>query len=124
MKFKLAFIGFGVVGQGLAEILLEKKELLAKKYDFHYSVVAISDIMKGSVYDKDGLDLKKILELVKKGKKVDEYPSGKKGMDSLKTIKETNADTIIEITYTDIKTGEPATTHIKTALNFGKNVER
>ncbi len=122
MHFKLAFIGFGTVGQGLAEILVEKKEMLSKKYDFQYTVVAISDIMKGSVYEKDGLDLKKILELVKKGKKLDEYPAGKKGMDGLTTIKETNADTIIEVTYTDIKTGEPATTHIKTALNAGKNV--
>jgi len=122
MHFTLAFIGFGTVGQGLAEILVEKKEMLAKKYDFHYTVVAISDIVKGSVYERDGLDLKKILELVKKGKKIDEYPTGKKGLDSLATIKETNADTIIEITYTDIKTGEPATTHIKTALNAGKHV--
>jgi len=122
MHFKLAFIGFGTVGQGLSEILIEKKDMLSKKYDFHYSVVAISDFVKGSVYDKNGLDIKKILELVKKGKKIDEYPTGKKGMDSLTTIKETNADTIIEITYTDIKTGEPATTHIKTAINAGKNV--
>ena len=122
MHFKLAFIGFGTVGQGLSEILIEKKQMLEQKYDFHYSVVAISDILKGSVYDEKGLDLKKILELVKNGKKINEYPTGKKDMDSLTTIKETNADTIIEITYTDIKTGEPATTHIKTALNAGKNV--
>jgi len=122
MHFKLAFIGFGTVGQGLVEILIEKKQMLEQKYDFHYSVVAISDILKGSVYDEKGLDLKKILELVKNGKKINEYPNGKKDMDSLTTIKVTNADTIIEITYTDIKTGEPATTHIKTALNAGKNV--
>jgi len=122
MHFKLAFIGFGTVGQGLTEILLEKKETLEKKYNFKWTVVAISDIMKGCVYDKNGLDMKKVLDLVKKGKKLDEYPAGKKGMDSLTTIKETNADTIIEITYTDVKTGEPATTHIKTALNAGKNV--
>ena len=30
MQFKLAFIGFGVVGQGLTEILLEKKTCLQK----------------------------------------------------------------------------------------------
>ena len=122
MHFKLAFIGYGVVGQGLTEILLEKKEMLAKKYDFKYTVVAISDLMKGSVYDKDGLDMKKILSLVKTGKKLDEYPTGIKGMDSLKTINETNSDTIIEVTFTDVKTGEPALTHIQTALNAGKNV--
>ena len=122
MNYKLAFIGFGVVGQGLTEILLEKEDMLAEKYDFHYAVVAISDIMKGSVYDENGLDMEKILDMVEDGKKLDEYPSGVKGMDALTTIKETNADTIIEVTFTDVKTGEPALTHIKTALDAGKNV--
>ena len=122
MEFKLAFIGYGTVGQGLTEILLEKKDMLAEKFDFKWKIVAISDIMKGSVYDENGLDMPKILNLVKQGKKLDEYPTGKKGMDSLTTIKETNADTIVEVTFTDVKTGEPALTHIKTALNAGKNV--
>ena len=64
MHFKLAFIGFGTVGQGLSEILLEKKEMLEKKYDFKWTVVAISDVVKGSVYDKNGLKMKKVLDLV------------------------------------------------------------
>jgi len=96
--------------------------MLAEKYDFHWTIVAISDIVKGSVYDENGLDMTKVLDLVKKGKKLDEYLSGIKGLDSLATIKETNADTIIEVTFTDVKTGEPALTHIKTALSAGKNV--
>ena len=122
MHFKLAFIGFGTVGQGLTEILLETKDMLAHKYNFRYTIVAISDIVKGSVYDKNGLDMAKILDLVKASKKLDEYPTGVKGLNSLDTIKETNADTIVEVTYTDVKTGEPALTHIKTALGAGKNV--
>ena len=122
MLFKLAFIGFGTVGQGLSEILIEKKDMLSKKFDFHWKVVAISDFKMGSVYDKNGLDMKKILNLVKSGKKIDEYSTGIKGMDSIETIKKTNSDTIVEVTYTDVKTGEPALTHIKTALNLGKNV--
>ena len=122
MEFKLAFIGYGTVGQGLTEILIEKKEMLEKKFDFHWTVVAISDFMKGSVYDENGLDMNKILNLVKSGKSIDKYPIGTKGMNSIDTIKKTNANTIVEVTYTDVKTGEPALTHIKTAINEGKNV--
>ena len=122
MKVRLAFIGFGTVAQGLTEILLEKQDLLSKTYDFEWEVVAISDIMKGAVYDTNGLDMHKILNLIQKGKKLDEYPSGVKGMDSLSTITDTNADTIVEVTYTDVKTGEPALTHITTALAAGKHV--
>ena len=65
MHFKLAFIGYGTVGQGLTEILLEKKDLLAEKFDFNWKIVAVSDITKGSVYDKNGLDMKQVLDLVK-----------------------------------------------------------
>ena len=122
MHFKLAFIGYGTVGQGLSEILLEKKEMLSERYGLNYTVVAISDIMKGSIYNNNGLDLEKILNLVKSGKELDEYHDGIKGLDSIATIKETNADTIVEVTFTDVKTGEPALTHIKTALNHKKNV--
>ena len=122
MHFKLAFIGFGVVGQGLIEILLEKKEMLKEKYGFECSVVAISDFKKGSVYDEHGLDMKKILSILENGESLETYPTGIKGLDNLQTITETNADTIIEVTYTDVKTGEPALRHIKTALEAGKNV--
>jgi homoserine dehydrogenase len=122
MHFKIAFIGFGTVGQGLAEILLEKKIMLEDKFDFSYKIVAISDMIKGSVYDGKGLDIEEILNLVRTGKKLDKYPSGIKGWDSIKTIKDTNADTIIEVTFTDVKTGEPAITHIKTSIEAGKHI--
>ncbi|HID25067.1 MAG TPA: homoserine dehydrogenase, partial [Thermoplasmata archaeon] len=81
MKWRLAFIGFGTVGRGFAQILLEKKEMLKKRYGLDYSVVAVSDILKGSVYDANGLDVGRILDMVKAGKKLDEYPTGVKGLD-------------------------------------------
>jgi homoserine dehydrogenase len=122
MEFNIAFIGFGTVAQGFTEILLEKKAMLMEKYNLNYNIVAISDMVHGSVYDEKGLDMKKVLDLVKKGKKLNKYPGGIKGLDNLATIRETNADTIIEVTFTDVKTGEPALTHVKTALVNGKYV--
>ncbi|MHA1975256.1 MAG: homoserine dehydrogenase [Candidatus Hodarchaeales archaeon] len=98
---RIAFIGFGVVGQGLAEILAEQKKELSERYGFNFQVVAISDTMKGSVYDKNGLDLPKILDIVKATGKIDEYPEGIKGWDSQKTITETNANLIVEVSWTD-----------------------
>ena len=122
MEFNIAFIGFGVVGQGLAEILVEQQEELRNRYNFDYKVVAISDTMKGSVYDENGLDLKKLLELVQETGKIEPYPKGTKGWDSIKTITETNANLILELAWTDLKTGEPAITHVKTALKNKKHV--
>ncbi len=125
MKHKIAFIGFGTVGQGLAEILLQKKLLLADEIGVDFEVVAISDAIKGAVYDPEGLDIAQILEVVKKTGKLEDYPRGlgvQKGWDSLKTIRETNADTIIEVTFTNVRTGQPAIEHCQAAFRAGKNV--
>lgn len=119
---RIAFIGFGVVGQGLAEILLEQKKELKENFNFDFNVVAISDKLKGSVYDEDGLNLEKILDIVKTTGKIEDYPGGIKGWDSLKTITETNANLIVEVSWTDIETGEPAITHVKSALKCYKHV--
>jgi homoserine dehydrogenase len=122
MNMNIAFIGYGTVAQGFTEIILEKGDRLKQQHDLSIKVVAVSDIKKGSIYDKKGLDMKKVISLIKNKKPLEDYPGVIKGMNSLETITKTNADTIIEVTYTDVKTGEPALTHIKTALNAGKHV--
>lgn len=122
MKFKLAFIGFGVVGQGLADILIEKKGWMKDKYDFDYEVVAISDMKLGSAYRKEGLDMEKVMDMVDKGESLNEYPDAVTGMDPIETIKESNADTVIEVTFTDMETGGPALDHVWTALDEGDHV--
>lgn len=122
MKFNLAFIGFGTVGQGLAKILVDKKELLKQKYNFEYNVVAVSDINKGSIYNENGLDLGKLLQLAQKTGTIEGYEGGRKGLSSLEVIEKSNADLILEITWTNIETGEPGLTHMKAALNAGKHV--
>jgi homoserine dehydrogenase len=119
---RLAFVGFGTVGQGLAKILLDKKRMLKDKYGFEYSVVAISDFQKGSVYHPDGLDLDRVLSLVEQKKSISEYPSGTKGWDALRTITESSADTILELTYTNVQTGQPALDHCRAAFKHGKHV--
>jgi homoserine dehydrogenase len=118
---KLAFIGFGVVGQGLAEILLRKAGELKRRYGFEYSVVAVSDFKLGSALDNAGLDLGRLLELAGEGK-ISEYPGATTGLDALETIGKCDADTVIEVSYTDIKTGEPANSHFRAALESGKNL--
>ncbi len=122
MAHKLAFIGFGVVGQGLAEIIIDKEKELEAVHGFRCTTVAICDMINGSVYNPDGIDLNAALAAVKDGKKLDEALPGEKGWDALKTIRESNADIILEATYTDIKTGEPATSHFRAALESGKHL--
>lgn len=125
MAHKLAFIGFGVVGQGLAEILQEKRQRLREEEGFEAKVVAISDFTKGSLYHPDGLDLEAVLDAVQKNGSLENYPETDglvTGWNSLETIKQSNADTVIEVSYTDVATGQPAIDHCRTAFQSGKNV--
>ena len=51
---RLLFLGFGTVGQGLAELLLAKRDELARRFGFDWQVTGIADTLKGSVYDRPG----------------------------------------------------------------------
>ena len=125
MTHKIALIGFGTVGQGLAEILRDKADVLRDTLGFEARVVAVADLLKGAVYHPDGLDVAKLLEVVQTTGKLDGYPDSpglERGWDSLQTIRHSNADSIVEVSYTDIKTGQPAIDHCRAAFEAGKNV--
>ncbi|MCF8377595.1 MAG: homoserine dehydrogenase, partial [Bacteroidales bacterium] len=119
MKHKLAIIGFGTVGQGFCEILLQKKEYLKKKYDFEWSVVAVADFAYGNVYNENGLDVEEMVGLAQKKEK---FVKDAVDWETLELIERCNADTVCELTFTDLKTGGPAVDHVKTALASGKSV--
>ncbi len=120
--YTIGIIGLGVVGTGLAEILHTKKDVLKEKYGFEYRVSGICDLIKGSIYDENGLDLGKVLQLNKEKGKIDEYPCKEKGFKSVDIITKPEVDIIAEITPTNVKTGEPGLTHFRTALKNKKHV--
>lgn len=119
MKYKIALIGFGTVGQGLCEILLDKEKYLKEKYDFEYDVVAIADFAYGNAYNPDGLNISEFLD---KASNKQKFTNDLKDWDTLTFIKECNADIVCELTYTDLTSGGPAVDHVKTALGSGKHV--
>jgi len=126
MEHKIGLIGCGTVGQGLLQILHEKKDLLRDRFGFEARVVAIADKLKGTLLAPEGLDIPAVLELLAAGKGLAEYPKATPAqvepLDPLDMIERTDADIIAEMTYTDIKTAEPATSYIKKALRTGKSV--
>ena len=119
---KLLFVGFGTVGQGLSELLLTKRTELAKRHDFEWQVVGIADMLKGSAYDPAGLDLAEALTRVEQGESLSDWPGLGREWDAPTMIAEAEADVMLEATYTDITTGQPATDHIRAALERGMHV--
>jgi len=123
MKWKLALLGFGNVGQGLAKLLIEKRSELKRKYDFEYAVVGIYDINMGGVCAADGeVDLQQLLEIVERGGAIADYPGGTNDMNALGLIEMCGADVLVEMTFTDFETGQPAVSHCRQALAGGTHV--
>lgn len=118
---KIILIGFGTVGQGLAELLVEKRHDLARDHGLDCTVVGISDILKGSCSNPAGIDLEAALAKATAGEFLASLPGGC-DWDALEMIDRTDADAMCEITYTDIETGQPATDHIRAALAKGMSV--
>jgi homoserine dehydrogenase len=126
MEHKIGLIGCGTVGQGLLQILHDKKAYLRDTFGFEATVVAITDKLKGTLLAPEGVDLPAVLALLGAGRGLADYPKAAgvqtEPLDPLDMIERTDAGIIAEMTYTDIKTGEPATGYIKKALRLGKHV--
>ena len=126
MEHRLGLIGCGTVGQGLLQILKDKKDLLRDKFGFEARVVGITDKLKGTLLVPDGIDIAAVLDVLGQGKGLADYPKATPAqaepLDPLDFIERVDAGIIAEMTYTDIKTGEPATSYIKKALRTGKHV--
>lgn len=120
-KYKLALIGFGNVGRGFAQILRDRGDKIAGDFGVGAILVAVSDIRLGCLYNPDGISPAALLDAVEKTGSLECVLAPKKGWDALRTIRETNADVIVEVAWTDLKTGEPAIGHIRAALEAGKH---
>ena len=122
MEYKLALIGFGNVGQGLAEILSQKAALLREKFDIDIRIVAVCDLYKGSIADPAGFDPQALLDHVNEKGDLKEFSAPDSGWDARETIENSAANVLVELAFTDLKTGEPALSHMIQALESGMHV--
>ena len=108
-----------MVSLGLAEIILGNNSVLPVVESVEIQTVGILDIMKGSKIDANGINMHDVLLNAKKG---DYSLLTDTIIDIPKAIQEINADIIIEASFTDIKTGQPAISHMESALKTDKHV--
>ncbi|NPE29304.1 homoserine dehydrogenase [Methanococcoides sp. SA1] len=114
-KVRASIIGFGSVGQGVAEVLLRKDDEL-KSLGIDLDVVAIAD-SKGAEVNPAGIDLKAAL-----GRKQE---SGTVAIDHLtgeEIIRSVDHDIVIETTPTDIETGGIGLVNMIAAFECGRHV--
>ena len=118
---RLVIIGFGVVGQSFAKLLLSRSADLYSQHGMKPRIVACVD-NSGSAVAPGGLDLKRLLEAKKAKGTVGAYEKGSTKFDSLQVIEKMEAEVMLECTPTNLNHGEPATSHITSAMRSQKHV--
>jgi homoserine dehydrogenase len=121
-ELSLVLIGFGNVARRFIRLLGET----ADRLDFTWKVVGISTRHHGSVVDVAGIDTRRALATVDASQSLDRLdpaPRERSGIDVIRQVADLLADdaaerrlVIIETTVLDIDRGEPASSHVRAAL--------
>ncbi|MYD09600.1 MAG: homoserine dehydrogenase [Chloroflexi bacterium] len=118
---KLLLIGFGVVGQGLAEILRDKGAQLEQAHGFSATIVGVVTASKGSLYRADGLDIAALLAAAQSGC-FDAYPEQaglRRRLPAGEMIAAGSADVLVEMSPTNLESAQPALAICHQALDAG-----
>jgi homoserine dehydrogenase len=121
-QVRLSIVGFGVVGQGLAELLASKRTLLEQQYGIQPVLVSVANTRHGFIYREDGLDIPTLLKLAAADRPLTEHPGITHWDDALEGLLATSGDVLAEATGTNLRDAEPALSHIRTALSQGMSV--
>jgi homoserine dehydrogenase len=118
---RIILVGYGIVGKGVTSILSKRYNEKVKD-GFNPKIVAIADI-DGAVINHRGLSPEKLEAIKQRGYPISADPDfGHPGMKALDVIEQVEAEVVVEVTPVNIKTAEPALSHITHAFKTGKHV--
>lgn len=121
-EVRLAFIGCGNVAQGLTQILVDQEENFAEKFGVRFLITAITDPYKGNAFNPDGLRPNDLLNALDQPGFLRSLPGTHPNWDAMEMIQNSPSDVVVEMTVTNLQTGEPATSYIAESLKRGKHV--
>ncbi|MCK4651662.1 MAG: homoserine dehydrogenase, partial [Methanosarcinales archaeon] len=108
MTLRISIIGFGAVGQGVADVLMRTNHPV--------KVVAIAD-SSGAVVDESGVDLAAALK-----RKKDTGTVATTDMTAIDVIESTDHEIVVETTPTEMETGGVGLIHIRKAFEMERHV--
>lgn len=118
---RLIFVGFGTVGRGAAECLLAAASACADA-GLSARLVAVVDPLVGSVFRRDGLDPEQLLRLADAGAPLSEHAGAEAVVDLADVLRRDAADVLVELTPTNLQTGQPGIAHLRAAIDAGLHV--
>jgi homoserine dehydrogenase len=121
-NIRLSLVGFGVVGQGFAELIMTKHDFLKQHYGVDISLVGVANSRHGFVYRQDGLHIPTLLQLATEKTPLTVYPGATYWGSALEGLQASGADILVEVTPTNLRDAEPGMSHIREALLKGMHV--
>lgn len=119
VEVRVALVGFGNVGQALAELLEKKQQTLINEYGFSTRITGIATARHGSAINPLGLDSREAIRLVRAGQRLFPLAEGNMPQSVIDFIEAVPADVMFENTPVNHHTGQPAITHLHAALERG-----
>lgn len=119
---KLALMGFGNAARAFARILLEKEAALQADYNTRISVTAIATGSRGALADAKGIDLAGAIRQIEEAGCFDPANPAYCRLSGLELARSADYDCLVELSPLNIFTGQPAISHIETALQRNKHV--
>src|SRR5438128_1754168 len=121
-QLRLSLLGFGTVGQWLAEALHTRQAWLQQEYGVDVTVISVATAHHGMIYRENGLDIPTLLDLVATQQPLTNHPSVTHWTNALEGLQATGGDVLAEATGATLRNGEPGLSYIRTALELGMHV--
>ena len=118
---KIIIMGFGSVGQGIAQAISLKKAMIKERYGVELKVVAAAD-SSSSAINQDGLEEMLLIHSKNSEGKLSSYPDYGSEVSGLDVLDAVEYDLLMEATPTNIETAEPALSLTHKAFKQGKDV--
>jgi homoserine dehydrogenase len=120
---KALFIGFGNVGRKIASILTRERDRFPHLWDLEIEPVGIVTRSRGSLVDAEGVSFNEALSMIEGNGKFDMNSRSFSQTGALEAAQNLEYDVLVELSTLSIeRKGEPAVSHVRTALSRGKNV--
>ena len=120
---KVLFVGFGNVGQKIAEILYVEREKHPRTHSLNLSIIGIVTKTRGSLVNNNGIDIVKALQEIRDVGRFSWTNFELTSIKGLEAVQQLDYDVLVELSTLSIaERGEPALSHVREALKRGKHV--
>jgi len=118
-RVHFAIIGLGNIGRRLLELIERRHDLLSSRYGLEFHLVEAVD-STGVAVSPTGLDMRAIVDLKLAGQGIANYPEwGLPGMSAMKMLHLRDFDLLVDVSPTNLRSGEPGLSCIRWTLLQG-----